>query len=144
MVELGLILVGAVLANNFVLVKFLGLCPFFGASARMDTALGMSFATTFVLTLACAVGSLLALLVRLSRAGAEILWGFEDRRERFPSPGLQESLARMFEVRPIVHPDDRHRFVRKLFLPRLILALGHVFETCLICSVCLDKKLVFL
>ena len=47
-----LLLVGTVLVNNFVLVKFLGLCPFMGVSSRVETALGMSYATTFVMTLA--------------------------------------------------------------------------------------------
>ena len=47
-----LILVSTILVNNFVLVKFLGLCPFIGVSKKMDTAIGMGFATTFVLTLA--------------------------------------------------------------------------------------------
>lgn len=46
------ILFSAVLVNNFVLVKFLGLCPFMGTSRRLDTAFGMALATTFVLTLA--------------------------------------------------------------------------------------------
>ncbi|KPV40987.1 electron transporter RsxA [Thiohalorhabdus denitrificans] len=46
------ILVGTVLVNNFVLVKFLGLCPFMGTSQRLETAVGMALATTFVLTLA--------------------------------------------------------------------------------------------
>jgi hypothetical protein len=56
-------------------------------------------------TIETVAGGLLALLVRLSRAGAEILWGFEDRRERFPSPGLHDSLERAFVVRSVVHPD---------------------------------------
>ncbi len=47
-----LILVSTVLVNNFVLVRFLGLCPFFGVSRNVNTALGMGLATTFVLTLA--------------------------------------------------------------------------------------------
>jgi electron transport complex protein RnfA len=46
-----LILVGTILVNNFVLVKFLGLCPFMGVSRKPETALGMGLATTFVLTL---------------------------------------------------------------------------------------------
>ncbi len=50
--EYVLILVSTILVNNFVLVKFLGLCPFMGVSKKMDTAIGMGFATTFVLTLA--------------------------------------------------------------------------------------------
>ncbi len=49
--EYALLLVSTILVNNFVLVKFLGLCPFMGVSNRVDTAMGMSLATTFVLTL---------------------------------------------------------------------------------------------
>ncbi|MEA3638928.1 MAG: electron transport complex subunit RsxA [Lamprobacter sp.] len=52
MTEYALILVSTVLVNNFVLVKFLGLCPFMGVSKKLETAIGMGFATTFVLTLA--------------------------------------------------------------------------------------------
>ena len=51
MVDYLLILVSTVLVNNFVLVQFLGLCPFMGVSSRLETAMGMSLAT-FVLTLA--------------------------------------------------------------------------------------------
>src|SRR5690554_7873411 len=52
MSEFLLILVSTVLVNNFVLVQFLGLCPFMRASSKLETAIGMSAATTFVLTLA--------------------------------------------------------------------------------------------
>jgi electron transport complex protein RnfA len=51
MAEYALILVSTVLVNNFVLVKFLGLCPFMGVSRKLETATGMGLATTFVLTL---------------------------------------------------------------------------------------------
>ncbi|GEA10424.1 electron transport complex subunit RsxA [Alteromonas sp. KUL49] len=54
MTEFLLLLVSTVLVNNFVLVKFLGLCPFMGVSSKLETAMGMSMATTFVLTLASA------------------------------------------------------------------------------------------
>jgi len=54
MSDLLLIIIATVLVNNFVLVKFLGLCPFLGASTKLETALGMSLATTLVLTLASA------------------------------------------------------------------------------------------
>jgi len=54
-----LILVGTVLVNNFVLVRFLGLCPFMGVSRNVEAALGMSLATAFVLTLSSAAGYLL-------------------------------------------------------------------------------------
>lgn len=52
MTEYIMLLIGTVLVNNFVLVQFLGLCPFMGVSGKLDTAVGMSLATTFVLTLA--------------------------------------------------------------------------------------------
>ena len=51
MTQYALILVSTVLVNNFVLVKFLGLCPFMGVSRKLETAMGMALATTFVLTL---------------------------------------------------------------------------------------------
>ncbi len=51
MTEYALILISTVLVNNFVLVKFLGLCPFMGVSRKLETATGMSLATTFVLTI---------------------------------------------------------------------------------------------
>ncbi|ODS23414.1 electron transport complex subunit RsxA [Candidatus Endobugula sertula] len=52
MIELLTILGSTVLVNNFVLVQFLGLCPFMGVSNKLETAIGMASATTFVLTLA--------------------------------------------------------------------------------------------
>lgn len=52
MTEYLLLLIGSALVNNVVLVKFLGLCPFMGVSNKLDTAISMGLATTFVLTLA--------------------------------------------------------------------------------------------
>ena len=52
MQEFAVILISAILVNNFVLVQFLGLCPFMGVSNKLETAIGMAGATTFVLTLA--------------------------------------------------------------------------------------------
>ena len=54
---LGLV-VGTALANNFVLVKFLGLCPVMGVSTKVKNALGLALATTFVLTLTAGLSSL--------------------------------------------------------------------------------------
>ena len=51
MTEYLLIFISTVLVNNFVLVKFLGLCPFMSVSSKLETAIGMGLATTFVLTL---------------------------------------------------------------------------------------------
>lgn len=53
--ELFTISITAILIENFVLVKFLGICPFLGVSKRVDTALGMGCAVAFVMTLASAI-----------------------------------------------------------------------------------------
>ncbi len=50
--DLVLIVISAALVNNFVLIQFLGLCPFMGVSSNISSAAGMSLATAFVLTLA--------------------------------------------------------------------------------------------
>ena len=55
MAELLLILVGAVFVNNFVLARFLGICPFLGVSKKVETALGMGMAVIFVMTVASVV-----------------------------------------------------------------------------------------
>ncbi len=52
MTDFVMILISTILVNNFVLVQFLGLCPFMGVSNKLETAIGMGGATTFVLTLA--------------------------------------------------------------------------------------------
>ena len=59
MTQLFVILVATVLVNNFVLTRFLGLCPFLGVSRNIEAAAGMSLATTFVLTLSSATAYLL-------------------------------------------------------------------------------------
>ena len=48
--EYFLMMVGAALVNNVILARFLGLCSFMGVTTRIDTSLGMGFATTFVIT----------------------------------------------------------------------------------------------
>ncbi|GAB1394389.1 electron transport complex subunit RsxA [Rhodocyclaceae bacterium] len=65
------IFINALLANNFVLAMFLGLCPFLGVSGKLDTAFPMGVATTFVMLVAslCAYG----LNVLLSALGLEFL-----------------------------------------------------------------------
>jgi len=53
--DLLLILVSAIFVNNFVLSRFLGICPFLGVSKKVETALGMGMAVTFVMTVATVV-----------------------------------------------------------------------------------------
>ncbi|HQT26583.1 MAG TPA: electron transport complex subunit RsxA [Burkholderiales bacterium] len=55
-----LILIGTVFVNNIVLVKILGLCPFMGVSKKLEAAIGMGAATTFVLTLGSGSSYLIA------------------------------------------------------------------------------------
>lgn len=64
-----LIFISAIFVNNIVLSQFLGICPFLGVSKKIDTALGMGAAVTFVLTLATVVTYLLQKLL--------VLWGLE-------------------------------------------------------------------
>ena len=72
MTEHLLIIVSTVLANNFVLVRFLGLCPFMGVSTKLEGAMGMAVATAFVLTLSSVSSYLLHQYV-LTPLGLEYL-----------------------------------------------------------------------
>ena len=63
------ILIAALLSENFILVKFYGICPFMGVSKKIDTALGMGMAVTFVMALASAACWLInVLLLKLGLA----------------------------------------------------------------------------
>lgn len=70
--EYVVLLISTVLVNNFVLVKFLGLCPFLGVSKKLESAIGMGFATTFVITLS-SVCSYLTNTYLLAPLGLEYL-----------------------------------------------------------------------
>ncbi len=72
MSEFTVILLSTILVNNYVLVQFLGLCPFMGVSNKLETAVGMAGATTFVLTLA-AICSYLVNTYLLEPFGMEYL-----------------------------------------------------------------------
>lgn len=72
MADYALILISTILVNNIVLVKFLGLCPFMGVSRKLETAMGMALATTFVLTMA-SISSYLINEYLLAPLGIEFL-----------------------------------------------------------------------
>ena len=72
MADYALILLSTILVNNIVLVKFLGLCPFMGVSRKLETAMGMALATTFVLTLS-SISSYLINAYLLAPFGIEFL-----------------------------------------------------------------------
>ena len=63
MTDFILILISTVFVNNFVLAKFLGICPFLGVSKKVETALGMSYAVLFVMTLASLISWLVQRLI---------------------------------------------------------------------------------
>ena len=98
------IFVGAILVNNFVLAKFLGICPFLGVSKKVETALGMGIAVTFVMTLASVITYLVQIAI-LNRFGLEYLQTiafilviaalvqFVEMFLKKSSPGLYEALG---------------------------------------------------
>lgn len=57
------IIISAILSENFILVKFYGICPFMGVSKKIDTALGMGMSVTFVMAIASAACYLVNLLL---------------------------------------------------------------------------------
>ena len=61
---------GAILTNNFIFAQFLGICPFLGVSKKIDTAVGMGAAVTFVMGLASAVCYLVNMVLVSLRSGA--------------------------------------------------------------------------
>jgi electron transport complex protein RnfA len=70
--ELFLIFVGAAFVNNLVLARFLGICPFFGVSKTVDTAMGMSMAVTFVMAVASIITWIIQYAV-LNKFGLQFL-----------------------------------------------------------------------
>lgn len=98
------LVVGAILVNNFVLNRFLGICPFLGVSRRLDTALGMGGAVVFVITLAsfCTSAAYRLILVPLGipfmstivfiLVIAALVQVLEVLMQRF-SPGLYRALG---------------------------------------------------
>ena len=69
MAQYASILFGMIIANNFVLVKFLGICPFLGVSKRLDSSVGMGLAVTLVMVLATAATWPLQRLLELCGIG---------------------------------------------------------------------------
>ena len=99
-----MILGGAVLVNNFVLSRFLGCCPFLGVSKRIETALGMSGAVLFVMTLASAV-----------------TWGLDHLLLAPFGLGYVHTLAFILVIAALVQFID---IAMKRFMPPLHAALG--------------------
>ena len=69
-VELAVIFFSMILVDNYVLVQFLGICPFLGVSKRLDSAVGMSLAVTFVMVLATAATWPIQMFLLTTESGA--------------------------------------------------------------------------
>ena len=116
---LGIIL-SAILSENFILVKFYGICPFMGVSKKIDTALGMGMAVTFVMALASA--GCWAVNVLLVRLGLEYM----------------QTVAFILVIAALVQVVEM--FLKK-FVPALYKALGVflplITTNCAVLGVCL-------
>ena len=97
------ILLSALLSQNFILVKFYGICPFMGVSKKIDTALGMGMAVTFVMALASAACYLINLLL--------VALGLD----------YMQTVAFILVIAALVHVVEM--FLKK-FVPALYKALG--------------------
>lgn len=129
-----LILVATVFVNNIVMAKILGLCPFMGVSKKLETAIGMSAATTFVLTLASGssylinrylLGPDLAYLTTLSFIVViAAIVQFTEMVVRKTSPTLYQVLGIYLPLIttncavlgiPLLNVQENHNFVESLF-----------------------------
>lgn len=99
-----LLIIGAVLVNNFVLNRFLGICPFLGVSKRIETALGMSGAVIFVMA-----------------AAAAVCWSFQEYVLRPNNLAYLQTTAFILLIAAFVQFVD---IIMKRFVPALHGALG--------------------
>lgn len=116
------IIVGNILVTNFVLVRFLGLCPFIGVSKRTSSALGMGMAVTFVMTLASLVSYLLYAYVL--RAGAPLLGALFGADSQLARDGLETALRTVSYILVIASLVQLVEMVLRKMFPALYRALG--------------------
>jgi electron transport complex protein RnfA len=116
------IVIGNILVSNFVLAKFLGLCPFVGVSKRTDSAFGMGMAVTFVMTMASFISYLLYTYVL--KAGAPLLVWLAGAESQIAQDGLETALRTVSYILVIASLVQLvEMFLRKSF-PPLYRALG--------------------
>ena len=93
--------IGAVLVNNFVLTRFLGICPFLGVSKRLDTALGMGGAVTVVMALASCITSVISNYLLSFTVNGKVVdlsfWPDHPQVQQNES-GVQMELPGMFQI----------------------------------------------
>jgi len=116
------IVIGNILVTNFILARFLGLCPFIGVSKRSDSAFGMGMAVTFVMTLASFITYVL--YVYVLKAGAPLLVWLVGAESQIAQDGLETALrtaSYILVIAALVQLVEM--FLRKAF-PPLYRALG--------------------
>ena len=120
------ILLSAILTENFILVKFYGICPFMGVSKKIDTAIGMGMAVTFVMAIASAA-----------------CWAVEALVLQPLGLGYMQTVAFILVIAAIVQFVEM--FLKK-FVPALYQALGIylplITTNCAVLGVVLDRKSV--
>ena len=116
------IVLGNILVSNFILARFLGLCPFIGVSKRTDAAFGMGMAVTFVLTVASFITYLLYAWVL--KANAPLLVWLLGPESQLAKDGLEAALRTVSYILVIAALVQLvEMFLRKVF-PPLYRALG--------------------
>jgi len=114
------IALGAILVNNFVLARFLGLCPFLGVSKKTSSAVGMGIAVTFVMTLASVVTYLIYVFI-LQPGDANIVGRFIPAVR---DQGLEAVLRTTSYILVIATLVQLVEMVMRKVSPRLYEALG--------------------
>jgi electron transport complex protein RnfA len=116
------IVIGNILVTNFVLARFLGLCPFIGVSKRTSSAFGMGMAVTFVMTMASFITYLLYAYVL--QAHAPLLVWLLGAESQLAQDGLETALRTVSYILVIASLVQLvEMFLRKVF-PPLYRALG--------------------
>jgi electron transport complex protein RnfA len=116
------IVIGNLLVNNFVLARFLGLCPFIGVSKRTSTAFGMGVAVTFVMTMASAVTWLLYTYVL--KANAPLLVSLLGADSQVARDGLEAPLRTVSYILVIAALVQVIEMFLKKYVPTLYRAMG--------------------
>ena len=107
-VELAVIFFSMILVDNYVLVQFLGICPFLGVSKRLDSAVGMSLAVTFVMVLATAATWPIQMFLLTPESGA---WDM----------GYLQTIVFILIIAVLVHLLES---ILKKYIPALYKSLG--------------------
>lgn len=118
--EIVLIIISVVFVNNFVLAKFLGLCPFLGVSQKTSSALGMGVAVTFVMTIASAITWIVYTYILLPGDANIVAWIFPSIREL----GLIEVLKTISYILVIATLVQLVEMLLRKMVPALYESLG--------------------